>query len=272
MRLRATNPRLRPLGFTLIELLIALAIAVVIAASLYSTLFIAYKARDSANNALMPAQAANVALDLIRTDLEAAQPVRGTLSLSFTGTSNLNGNGSDSAIFYSTADAPVPQGGQGGMSGQSGSPFSQGGSPFGQAQSIYGQPSVPVGQGEIKQVQLQVYQPAGSTDNCLVRDVVSNLLADVQPPPDEEIICRHVVAFTMSYFDGTDWYDTWDSTQQGNVLPYAVKVTLDVLPPGAPKGSKPLHFVRVFPLSCATQSTTGASGSGSSTGSSGGGL
>lgn len=266
MKSAPAKPLGRSRGFTLIELLIALALSAIIAASLYSTLFIAYKARDSANNALLPAQAANVAMDLIRTDLEAAQPVRGTLSISFTGTPNLNGNGSDSAIFYSTADAPAPQRGQGGALGQGASPFARGGSPLNQTQSLYGQPQVPIGQGELKQVQLQVYQPAGSSDNCLVRDVISNLLADVQPPPDEEVICRHVVAFNLTYFDGTDWYDTWDSTQQGNVIPYAVKVTLDVLPPGATRGSKPLHFVRVFPLSCATQATTGSTGSGGSTG------
>lgn len=261
-------------GFTLIELLIALTIAVIIAASLYSTLYIAYKARNSAEKALLPTEAANVALDMIRSDLEAAQPVRGTLGGPFTGTQNLNGNGSDSLIFYSTADAPLPQYSQGGGFGQGGSPFAQGGqagqggSPFGQ-QSLYGQPSVPEGQGEIKQVQLQVYQPQGSSDLCLVRDVISNLLADIQPEPDEEIICRHVVAFNLSYFDGTQWYETWDSTQQGNVIPYAVQVTLDVLPPGAAKGTKPIHFVRIFPLSCATQSTT-ATGTTGSTGSTGG--
>lgn len=186
----------------------------------------------------------------------------------------MNGNGSDSVTFFSTADAPPPQSFTGGIGGQGASAMGQAMGQFGQQQSLYGQPQVYPGQGEIKQVQLQVYQPQGMSDLCLVRDVTSNLLADVQPPPDEEIICRHVVAFNLTYFDGTDWYDTWDSTQQGNVIPYAVRVTLDVLPPGASPGTKPLHFVAVYPLSCAKQaSTTGTSGTTGATGSStGGGL
>jgi len=93
-------------GFTLIELLIALAIAGIIMLSLYSSLYIGFKARDSAMNALMPAQAANVAMDLIRNDLEAAQPVRELLCAGFTGSDNYDGNGNDSLTFYTTSEAP----------------------------------------------------------------------------------------------------------------------------------------------------------------------
>lgn len=219
-------------GFTLIELLVALAIAAFVMVSLYSSLYIGFKAKKSAEEALMPAQAANAAMDMIRAELESAQPVRELLCAGFTGSSNQDGQGDDMVTFYSSNDAPPHQ----------------------------------FAQGEIKQVQLLAYQPQGSKDYILVRHVLSNLLADVQPDPDEEVLCRHVSQFKLRYYDGTNWYTDWDSSQQGNVVPYAVEVTLDVLPPGAQKGAKPIHYLRVIPLSCATQAST-SSGSTGSTGS-----
>jgi hypothetical protein len=35
-----------------------------------------------------------------------------------------------------------------------------------------------------------------------------------------------VKAFNLRYFDGSDWLDTWDSSQQGDVPPLAVEVVL----------------------------------------------
>jgi type II secretion system protein J len=229
------TPRRRSCGFTLIELLVALAIAAFVMVSLYSSLYIGFKAKKSAEEALMPAQAANAAMDMIRTELESAQPVRELLCAGFTGSSNQDGQGDDLVTFYSSNDAPPHQ----------------------------------YGQGEVKQVQILAYQAQGSKDYILVRHVWSNLLADVQADPDEEVLCRHVSLFKMRYFDGTDWYTDWDSTQQGNVIPFAVEVTLDVMPPGAQKGSKPIHYLRVIPLSCATQASTSSSSSTGSTGSTG---
>ena len=228
------TPRRCSRAFTLIELLVALAIAAFVMVSLYSSLYIGFKAKKSAEEALMPAQAANAAIDMIRTELESAQPVRELLCAGFTGSSNQDGQGDDLVTFYSSNDAPPHQ----------------------------------YGQGEIKEVQILAYQPQGSKDYILVRHVWSNLLADVQSDPDEEVLCRHVSQFKMRYFDGTQWFADWDSTQQGNVLPYAVEVTLDVMPPGAQPGTRPIHYLRVIPLSCATQAST-SSGSTGSTGSTG---
>jgi hypothetical protein len=92
--------------------------------------------------------------------------------------------------------------------------------------------------------------------------VIPNILAQQQPVPDEEIICRNVSSFMLEYFDGEQWQTSWDSTQYNNSLPAAVEVTIELLPPGAPDK---IRIRRVYALSCVTPpvAATGASGSGS---------
>jgi hypothetical protein len=41
-------------------------------------------------------------------------------------------------------------------------------------------------------------------------------------------LCRGVFGFNLRYYDGSVWQDTWDSTTQGDVLPLAVEVTLQL--------------------------------------------
>jgi hypothetical protein len=62
------------------------------------------------------------------------------------------------------------------------------------------------------------------------------------PPgiPDEEsmVIAEEVKSLSFSYFDGTNWLDTWDGTQPGPDgstpvgPPLAIAVTLGIAPPG----------------------------------------
>jgi hypothetical protein len=96
----------------------------------------------------------------------------------------------------------------------------------------------------------------------LVRSVTRNLLAPTVPPPDEEILCRNVRSFTVQYFDGTDWQDSWDSTTLGDILPQAVAMTFEALIDDAKPGQEPRVYKvsRVFPLACATPADASAGG------------
>jgi hypothetical protein len=93
-----------------------------------------------------------------------------------------------------------------------------------------------------------------------------------------------VRSFTLRYFDGTSWYDGWDSTQVDDSLPLAVQMTLEVqkdpsqplsraanpLPPG--QADPDLYRItRVIPMSCgkqvdASEADTSGSGTGGSSG------
>lgn len=230
MVLASYNLRTSRHGFTLIELMLALAAAAFLAGSLYATMKVAFNAQASATSAVEPARTADLAMEFIRDDLQNAMPPHDPstytsqfqyLAGAFQGQSSGGATGNDAdLIFFSTA-------------------------------SMKEHPS---GNGEIKQIELTTDTINGK--KCLVRKCARNLTTETQPPPnDEEVLCRDVSSFTIQYCDGTNWDDTWDSTQMTpNELPVAVRVTitLDRTPPNNKAQKRLLPFSRVFQLSAST--------------------
>jgi len=212
-------------GFTLIELTLAMGMVTVVALSLYASLRIAFRASDSATAAVEPPRTAELAMEFLRTDLQNALTSGGVLAGTFEGTQSQDDRGheDDDLIFFTTSDGPDHVDGN----------------------------------GEIKQVELTVQTTPDGTDHVLVRRVTRNLLSEIQVDPDEEIICRGVSSLSLSYFTGSQWQDTWDSTQEDNTIPVAVEVTLELQRPTAAGGAtgqdmRTLRFTRVFTLSCST--------------------
>jgi type II secretion system protein J len=207
-------------AFTLLELILALAISAILAVSLYAAMRAAFQAKASAENAVEPARTAELALDYLGTDFQCAMPPTGILAGAFEGTDAQDDRGrdNDDVVFYTTTDAPYDQN---------------------------------IANGDIKMVELTVIVPDNSTDHVLVRRVTRNLLSQVQQTPVDEVICRNVGGFNVRYYDGTEWVDSWDSTQAGDVLPTAVEVTLELdRPAGANQPPRILRYTRVFPMPC----------------------
>lgn len=236
-------------GFTLLELLIALAMAAALMLPLYQTLRTAYKAKASAEAAMIPSRTSELAMEFLRMDIESALPPA----------PNSPGYATDST---STTAAVAPA-----ASTSSTTPVSLAGSFIGlDSQDDRGHngddltfyttsdgPEHVAGDGEIKMVELTILVPPGTGDHVLVRRVTRNLLAPQSVVPDDEVICRHVASFNLRYYDGTDWQDSWDSTQQTNELPVAVEVTLELEPPAdAPRNQSGKKFIRYFPIVCST--------------------
>ncbi len=71
----------------------------------------------------------------------------------------------------------------------------------------------------------------GSNTKSLVRVVTRNLLPVQEPATEEQTLLPGVMSAAMTYYDGTDWTDTWDSSTS-NTLPTAIKFSL-VLAPAA---------------------------------------
>lgn len=233
--------RSRRPAFTLLELLVSLTIAATLAATMAAELASAFKIRQSAERAIGPSRTQEIAMEIIRDDLQCALPPRGQFAGSFVGTDSQDNRGydSDDLIFYTTTASPFhPEGAN----------------------------------GEIKQMELTVYQPQGSTDYVLVRRTLNNALAPVQENPDEEILCRHVLGFNLRYFDGTAWQDSWDSTQLNNTLPAAIEVTLSLDTLELDGDGKPIvaQTIRIFPFPCTGLSPDAASTSTSGTSTTGG--
>ena len=206
-------------GFTLLELLVAPTLAVMLAAAMFAALRFVLRAKDGATAAVEPSRTADVAMEIIRADLESALPPTdqqaGQLAGPFVGTGGADGGGDPTDLtFFCTAEAPAH----------------------------------PFGTGEIKKVEYLLSTPAGATEPVLLRRVSGNLLPPqgVETTPDEEVVCRGVTLFAASYYDGTQWQTTWDSLnvqEQQNLLPLAVQVTIELNRP-SPDGQPargPVH-------------------------------
>lgn len=201
-------------GFTLIEVLFALAMVAVLAGSLFASLQIAFKAKKSAEASVVESRTVDIAMEFVRVAIQNAVPPNGVLAGNFVG-DPVNATTTD-LTFYSSCDSP---------------------------QHVDGN-------GEIKLVELTLDTPdanGGSSgpDECLVQKSTRNLLAPTTMTPDEEVICRGVSTFSLRYFDGQNWQTSWDSTQESNVLPSAIEVTLQLQ-------NNPKLFVRVFQIPCST--------------------
>jgi Type II secretion system (T2SS), protein J len=79
----------------------------------------------------------------------------------------------------------------------------------------------------------------------LIRAVTHNLLPISQPaqPDEQHTILSGVQSLMFQYYDGTQWDQVWDTTQQTN-LPLAIKVQIHMAQvPGAPAQTQPLELV-----------------------------
>ena len=178
-------------GFTLLEVLVALIMSATIAGSLAASLYTAYRGRTRAEAAIDAAHLNEALGDVITADLlNAVAP-----------TPNPNNNLALAGPFQGD-DASIQL-------------YVSGGDTHGAIHA------------DIKQVSFYVTNdPTTGTGSVLVRAVVTNLLSPIQPEPVQEIVCRNVQSFTISYYDGTGWYETWDSLDHNDALPLAVELTV----------------------------------------------
>jgi hypothetical protein len=215
-------------------MLASTAMVAVLAGSLYAGLHIAFKAKDSAMRSVESVRKCEAAISLLKEDIQSAAGPNGLLAGPFTG-------GKASVGFASQGDTL---------------------SFYAAATDI----EADTGVGDIKMVEFFCQPADDSSGNVIVRQVTTNLLALRTAEPIQETICRGVKAFTLRYFDGSAWQDVWDSTTQGNVLPTAVEVTIELNEPAiSSRGDAGYRMTRVLLIPCgqaaANTASTGASSS-----------
>lgn len=182
-------------AFTLMEMLIATVIVAMLAGTLYASLRIAFKARSTALATADGVRQRTLSVRLLKADLQAAMIPNGILAGGFIGQNGQGVGGSGSATLTFYANPPTIE------------------------------PKNYVG--EIVKIDYACDIAPDNGKLILYRRVTRNLLAPTTPAPEEEILCRGLSGFGLSYFDGTTWQDAWDSTAVGNVLPQAVEVRLE---------------------------------------------
>ncbi|MCL2645875.1 MAG: type II secretion system protein GspJ [Phycisphaerales bacterium] len=232
-------------AFTLLELILALTLTVGVTAILGSSLYTAFRAKGAIEKAVDAARASSTAADIIAHEIPLALPPSpsnapsGEVQLPGSNTNLQNGTligpfeGTDQTLDY----------------------FISGNEPKADLQ------------GDVREViYLLVPDDTPATSSVtagtqlLVRRVETNLLQDNPDIPPDEILAKDVLNFTLQYYDGNDWYDAWDSTQQSNRLPLAVQFTIELAPlrPGQPSRIE----TRTVPLPLATPSSTDTTGLG----------
>jgi len=206
-------------GFTLLEMIVATGMTAVLAGSFYATLHTAFKARRSVTTALEPVRKVELAMELLREDLQSAMVPRGLLAGPLLGEDGVDDSGrADDSLSVHCAV---------GGAGRSGWP------------------------GDIRMVELCCETLEGANQKCLVRYLTVNLLAPQAEDPAYEIICRGIHSFDVRYFDGVDWQQSWDSVGQGDVLPLAVEVTIQLSSDESPSASEAGYTAsRVFGIPC----------------------
>jgi type II secretion system protein J len=226
-RSRTTTRR----GFSLLELILAMAMVAMLAVTLYMSVNVAMRAKEAAAQAVEPMRTAILAADLMRQDLESVLPPNGTLTGNgtlagpFIGTSN---NGADTLEFCclgsdgALVDHPLTEGAR----------------------------------------RIELGMRTDVNPPVLVRRITRNLLPTTEPEVEEEILCRNVKSFTLAFFDGSVWQDAWDSTTLGDVLPTAMRMTLETNVPGRRPGdaARTYTVTRIIPLICAKPAAGTTSG------------
>jgi hypothetical protein len=111
----------------------------------------------------------------------------------------------------------------------------------------------------MRDVQIGISTDSGQPN--LVRQVTRNLLAPTPEDPDQEVLCPNVKSFSLRYFDGSDWYDDWDSssTDTPNQLPMMIEMIIVLNVPDLQMPNEEpntYRITRLIPLPLGTMTTT----------------
>jgi type II secretion system protein J len=220
----------QPRGFSLLELILVMGMIAMITLSMYNAMQITNKAKKGAIASVEPARTASIAADLIQSDLENILPLKAPPAMAneFVGThqAGVGGGDADTVEFYTLGKDENAQD----------QPLSDG----------------------VRQIQLVLR--TDTNPPTLVREITRDLISQQQQQPEEQILCSGVRSFSLRYYDGTEWQDTWDSTTVNDALPLAVSFTLDIDLPGQdPTDPNPRtqRITMIIPLAVAKPLDTG---------------
>ena len=205
-------------GFTLIEVLIAMSSVSLIMLATYAGMWVAFDLREKTEDRLGVSEAAMAALDVIAADLDAAPVPNGVLADLFTGEDELGPDGDPGDVLtFRTATGRITLDPDAAAGSSAGGGLVRGGVSAAAEKRT---------QADLQEVAYVIERSAIDDQMDLVRLVTRNLLAEQTPEPERQVIARNVAAFDVQYDDGSEFVETWDSTQQESGLPAAVRLVL----------------------------------------------
>lgn len=197
MKMNTTKSNGARSGFTLLEILLAVAVFAIVLAAINSVYFSALRLRNKTTESIEAAVPLQRTVDLLRSDLLQLVPPGGSLSgplktseqRSIPGFQNAVFVGPDFYTLSTRMDAMSPWAG-------------------------------------IQRVNYLLVPSTNRLDSGyqLIRSAQPNLLSELEPAPDYEILMNGVLQMQYQYFDGTQWLDSWDSESEDTSLPYAIAI------------------------------------------------
>lgn len=198
-------------AFSLLEVILALAIVAMVLAAIAPALIGTLRAERQARRVLEPLAQEQVAFAMLRDDLLAAPMPNGSVAEAFTVvTASVDGRRGDTVTLFSAAPPALP-------------------------------PRIAKRAPELGQA-LVTWKTQAADDGrglAWTRSRRANLLATgTAPEPTAEILLEHLAELTVETLTGTTWSDSYDSDDQGQVLPLAVRITYALLDENGEPGPK----------------------------------
>lgn len=201
-------------GFTLIEVILALGIFAIVMVAINTAFFAALRLRQRSSEALEESLPVDHALEILRRDLINALPPGGVLAGDFR-SGNMGGasGGGSSKANNSSSSRGLGTAQYGGLD----------------FFTTTGTLSDDAPWGDVQEVNYQLQDAADrqhSYGRDLVRTVTRNLLATSTQAAGVQRLVGNVENLDFSYFDGTQWQDSWDTSTGNTNLPQAVRVSI----------------------------------------------
>lgn len=192
-------------GFTLLEILAATMISAMLLGALYAVYHGALKLRQRDYGSMEKGLPRAYATEIMDRDFRNMLPPAGILAGAIIGeTSEQNDARLDRVEFFASTGVVTDK------------------EPWGDIQKLEYYLADP----EEEESEDKSAEPAKD----LVRAVTRNLLASTTEDPAETRLLKGVRSMTITYYDGTIWQDTWDSTTLDNASPKAVNISIEFAP------------------------------------------
>ncbi|HEY3763356.1 MAG TPA: type II secretion system protein GspJ [Verrucomicrobiae bacterium] len=204
-------------AFTLIEMILAIGVAAIVIITICSVLFAAIRLRDATQDLVDSETPVDQTLVIMGRDLEGSMtPTNGTTKV-------LSGDFRIGNITSLGISQPVSI----------------------EMFTSTGNITDSKPWGDIQRVTYELRDPVNPTGpgRDLVRTVTRNLMPVATPDTEDQWMMSGVQSITFSGYDGTQWWNTWDTTGMTSVntnLPLAVKVDIQF---AGNNNAAPIEFI-----------------------------
>jgi len=220
-------------GFTLLELLLATAVGAIVLLVINTTFFGALRLHNATHDKIADSLALQRTLMIVRRDLAGIMVPANPQATTNTFSGQLTSDPTSTNDLDNTSERVTPD-----IATNSGK--IDGWSPYAEVQmvSYYLSPAA-----------------NGAPGKDLVRVLTRNLLPAAEVITENQTLLTGVDSAGISYFDGANWLDTWDSLSTSS-LPTAIKFSLVVAPrAGTTSRSDPAPVELIVPVLVKTTTT-----------------